>query len=129
MITFETKGDWTDTTDWLGKTLDKMLHLDSSSVLEKYGQRGVDALSAATPYRTGKTSKSWNYEIRHENGSVVIDWYNENENEGENIALLIQYGHGTKQGAYIQGRDYINPAMRPIFDGIREEVWREVVGD
>ena len=94
--------------------------------LERYGQRGVDALSRATPIETGETANSWGYKVIRTKGRYSIVWYNEHEENGVNIAVIIQYGHGTGTGGYIQGRDYINPAIRPIFDQIAEDVWRQV---
>ena len=90
---------------------------------------GVEALAAATPKRTGKTAASLEYKIQNEPGSIRIDWYNTNVspyNQYVNIALLIQYGHGTRNGGYVQGIDYINPAMKPVFDEILKRVWAEV---
>lgn len=96
-------------------------------ILRKYGRIGVEALSSATPKNTGKTADSWHYEIV-ENGkhSVSIVWSNSNLNKGVNIALILQYGHGTRQGGYVQGIDYINPAVRPVFDDISQKAWEEV---
>lgn len=94
--------------------------------LDFYGRKGVAALSAATPVDTGKTAASWNYEIHYSKGGVSIVWTNSNVNKGENIAILIQYGHGTRNGGFVQGRDYINPALRPIFDEIADSAWKEV---
>ena len=97
-----------------------------SQILNKFGKIGVDALAIATPIDSGLTAVSWTYEILQENGRTQINWYNTNENQGVNIAVILQYGHGTGTGGYVQGRDYINPAMRPIFDHMAEEIWREV---
>lgn len=94
--------------------------------LEELAQKGVDALSSATPYDSGKTANSWGYEIVREKGRATIAWTNSNVNNGVNIAIILQYGHGTGTGGYVQGRDYINPAIKPIFDEIAEKVWREV---
>lgn len=95
--------------------------------LDSYAEQGVKALASATPVDTGKTANSWYYEINTSRNRIIINWCNSNVNEGIPIAVLIQYGHGTKNGYYIQGRDYINPAIRPVFDDIAEKVWREVV--
>lgn len=95
--------------------------------LDKFGEMGVDALRSATPVDTGKTADSWRYEISDENGKLGINWYNSNVNDGVNIAVIIQYGHGTRQGAYVQGLDYINPALKPVFDEIADAVWKEVI--
>lgn len=97
-----------------------------NQILNKFGKIGVDALAIATPIDSGLTAVSWTYEILQENGRTQINWYNTNENQGVNIAVILQYGHGTGTGGYVQGRDYINPAMRPIFDHMAEEIWREV---
>jgi hypothetical protein len=94
--------------------------------LSKYGQMGVDALSAATPRDTGKTAESWGYEIHVTDHSVTIVWTNSNVNDWANVAVLIQYGHATRNGGYVQGIDYINPAMKPVFEKIAKEVWVEV---
>lgn len=96
------------------------------AVLDRYGQRGVDALAAATPIGTGETANSWYYELRRSRGSLQIIWKNRHVVNGANIALLIQYGHGTGTGGYVQGRDYINPAMRPIFDAMLADIRRVV---
>lgn len=95
--------------------------------LNKYGQEGVDALMAATPKDTGKTAESWSYEITKSPDSVVISWNNSNLNKGVNIAMLIQFGHGTRNGGYVQGVDYINPALRPVFEKMADDIWKEVV--
>ncbi len=87
---------------------------------------GVDALSAATPVDTGLTASSWGYEIHSSGATSSIVWTNSNVNDGIPIAILIQYGHGTRSGAYVQGRDFINPAMRSVFDNIANAVWKEV---
>lgn len=96
------------------------------NILDKYGQEGVLALASATPVDSGKTASSWTYEIVHGVSSTTISWSNSNVNQGVNIALILQYGHGTGNGAFITGIDYINPAMKTIFDRIAEETWREV---
>jgi hypothetical protein len=96
------------------------------SVLNKYGTMGVNALSSATPTDTGRTANSWYYEIVQRKGYYSIRWHNSNVNEGRPIAILIQYGHGTGTGGYVQGRDYIMPAIRPIFDQMAAEAWKEV---
>ena len=95
-------------------------------MLENYGVQGVDALSNATPEDTGETANSWRYRVRVDKVGWAIEWYNTNIVDGRPIAILIQYGHGTGTGGYVQGRDYINPAIRPIFDRITDELWKEV---
>ena len=96
------------------------------SVLEKYGSQGVQALSAATPTESGKTASSWDYKIVKKGGKVSVIWNNSNIKNGVNIAVILQYGHGTGTGGYVQGRDYINPALRPIFDAMADAAWKEV---
>lgn len=97
-----------------------------SAIFDKYGKEGVAALSAATPVDTGKTAASWDYEVIYSKGDVSIVWTNSNIYRGIPIALIIQMGHATKSGTYVQGRDYINPAIRPIFDRMADELWKEV---
>ncbi len=99
---------------------------DYLKVLERFGRMGVDALSAATPIESGTTANSWSYEIVRKNGSAEIDFNNSNINKGVNIAIIIQYGHGTGTGGYVQGIDYINPALRPVFEQIADAAWKEV---
>ena len=94
--------------------------------LEKYAQEGVAALSSATPVDSGLTAASWDYEIVKKKGSISIYWTNSNINAGVPIAVILQYGHGTNNGGYVQGRDYINPAIRPVFDKIADNAWKEV---
>ena len=97
-----------------------------SDALERYGVKGVDALSNATPEDTGETARSWRYRVRVDKVGYTIEWYNTNIVDGKPVAILIQYGHATGTGGYVVGRDYINPAMRPIFDEMAEELWKEV---
>lgn len=106
--------------------LKKLKEFQIRRVLDKYGQKGVSALASATPVRTGTTSRSWLYRIESNGDSHTIYWTNTNENRGVNIALILQYGHGTGRGGYVSGRDYINPAIQPIFDAIVEEAWKEL---
>ena len=96
------------------------------NMLDKYGQEGVKALAAATPVDTGKTAASWTYEIERSPTRTTISWLNTNTNQNVNIAVILQYGHGTGTGGWVQVRDYINPAIRPVFDRIANEAWREV---
>ena len=98
-----------------------------NKILEKYGQMGVEALRSATPIDSGKTAESWGYEISVGKEGATIYWTNTNQNKGVYIAVILQYGHGTGTGGYVQGIDYINPAIRPVFDKIAEEAWMEVV--
>lgn len=122
MITFSSSGDFNN----LEKFLKKMLHGDLYSVLSKYGEEGVAALSQATPRDTGKTAGAWSYEIKRDSTSTSIIWSNGNVVDGRPVAILLQYGHGTGTGGYVAGRDFINPALRPIFDRIANSVWKEV---
>lgn len=108
--------------------LDKMLSRNYLyTTLKRYGQAGVDALSAATPVDTGLTASSWRYEIEIGKDSSSITFYNTNVNNGVNIAVILDEGHGTRNGGYVQGRKYINPTIQPIFDNIAEAAWRAVV--
>ncbi len=124
MIRFEQKGDFSKTRNLLKRNQ----KLDYLAVLDKFGSIGVDALSANTPVRTGLTANSWGYEIVKEKGSYAIYWTNSNVNNGVPIAVILQYGHATKNGGFVQGRDYINPAIQPIFDKIASDAWKEVLG-
>ncbi len=108
------------------KFLKKMSKGDIFKSLDRYGRKGVSALAASTPRDSGKTAGSWSYEVQMGSDSYSIIWSNNNTNKGVNIAVILQYGHGTRNGGFVQGRDYINPAMRPIFDEIAEEAWKEV---
>ena len=122
VITFHHKGNFQKTDNFLKKAKKG----DYFRSLEKFAQEGVNALASATPIDSGKTAASWDYTISRSKGSVSITWTNSNINNGVNIAVIIQYGHGTRNGGYVQGRDYINPAIRPVFDKIAENVWKEV---
>lgn len=106
--------------------LNRIENLDFNSILQKYAQMGVSALAAATPKEDGSTAASWGYEIVNEGSRVVIYWTNTDQNKGVYIAVILQFGHGTGTGGYVAPTDYINPAMRPIFDQIAEAAWREV---
>lgn len=123
MITVRQRGDFKKTEKFLKKSFGK----DYRSVLEKYAQRGVAALSAATPVDTGLTAASWGYEIIQNDSRISIIWTNSNVQRGVNIAVILQYGHGTRNGGWVEGRDYINPALRPIFDNLAEDAWKEVI--
>ena len=122
MITFRQKGDFSKLTRFLEKAKN-VVHLGE---LDRYGREGVAALASATPVETGKTANSWFYEIEHKNGSAVISFHNSNIQNGVPIALILQYGHGTRNGGWVEGRDYINPAVQPIFDRLAKEMWEEV---
>lgn len=123
MITFNQKGDWSKTT----KFLDFLGLVTIDDILNKYGQKGVAALSGATPVKTGLAATSWLYKIVKEKGRITIEWHNTDIENGINVAVLIQYGHATKNGGFVQGIDYINPAMKPIFDEIANDVFKEVI--
>jgi len=123
MISFVHKGNFKNTE----KFFDRIMHRSYKDILASYGERGVKALAAATPKDTGKTADSWTYSIEEGKGTVSIVWSNTNVNKGLNIAVLLQYGHGTRNGGYVQGRDYINPALQPLFDEIANKAWEEVV--
>ena len=99
---------------------------DYMCILNRYGQEGVQALTSATPVDSGKTANSWGYEIRRSGNTFTISWTNSNVVDGVPIAILLQYGHSTRNGGYVEGRDYINPAIRPVFDKIANSAWREV---
>jgi len=122
MISFRQKGDFKKLNSYLER-LEEVIKLGK---LNKYGERGVSALASATPVDTGLTANSWQYSINREKDSVSISFENTNINNGVSIAILLQYGHGTRNGGYVQGRDYINPAIQPLFDQIAEEAWKEV---
>ena len=109
------------------KFLEKMKNFQVKQILERYGQAGVSALASATPVDSGATANAWSYEIESKGDNHTIYWTNTNSNKGVYIAVILQYGHGTGTGGYVAGRDYINPAIRPIFDKIAEEAWMEVV--
>jgi hypothetical protein len=96
------------------------------SSLDKCGEEGVRALSSATPFTTGATANAWSYEIHKSKGTYSIVWTNTHINKGVNIAVILQYGHGTRNGGYVEGQDYINPAMRPIFKDIADKAWKAV---
>lgn len=123
MITFAQKGDFSNLTRFLERAKNAV-HL---GMLDKYGREGVAALAAATPVDTGVTANSWGYEIVRKNGAVSIVFKNSNIQNGVPIAIILQYGHATGTGGYVQGRDYINPAIKPIFDRIADEAWKEVI--
>lgn len=122
MISFRQKGDFSKLTSFLERAKESVKIGD----LDKYGREGVAALSSATPIDSGKTANSWSYEITNKNGSVTISFNNSNIQNGVPIAIILQYGHGTKNGGWVQGRNYINPAIQPVFDEIVDKAWREV---
>ena len=122
MISFRHKGDFSKATS----SLEKIKEAAKLGILDKYGRAGVAALSSATPLKSGKTASSWDYEIEHSASSSKIIFTNSNINKGVNIAIILQYGHGTGTGGWVQGRDYINLAIQPIFDQIADEAWKGV---
>ena len=122
MITFRQKGDFSKLTRYL----EKVKSVVKLSDLDKYGKEGVAALASATPVDTGLTASSWSYEIKHGNGTVSISFKNSNIQNGVPIAIILQYGHGTRNGGWVQGRDYINPAIQPIFEQIAENARNEI---
>lgn len=121
-ITVASKGDLKKTIKFL-ESLSKRNYI---KVLNKYGAEGARALEAATPKDTGKTASSWHYDITQSANSSSINFYNSNVNKGVNIAIILQYGHGTGTGGWVEGRDYINPALRSVFDNMAEAAWKEV---
>ena len=122
MISFRHQGDFSKLSRYLERTKEAVKIGD----LDKFGREGIEALASATPVDTGLTASSWYYKIKHENGSVTITFYNSNVQNGVPIAIILHYGHGTRNGGWVQGRDYINPAIRPVFDKIADNAWREV---
>lgn len=122
MITFRQQGDFSKLTRYLERVKEAVRLGD----LDKYGREGVAALASATPVDSGLTANSWYYKIENKNGSATISFHNSNIQNGVPIAIILQYGYGTGTGGYVQGRDYINPAIQPIFDKIANEAWRGV---
>ena len=122
MISFRQKGDFSK----LSKFLEKAKNAVKIGDLDKYGREGVAALASATPVDSGLTANSWYYKIKRSNGSVSIEFCNSNVQNGVPIAVILQYGHGTGTGGWVEGRDYINPAIQPIFDKIAQNAWKEV---
>ena len=122
MFGIRSKGDFKNLENFMKKSLGR----NYMSVLSRYGQQGVQALSAATPVDSGETASSWDYDIVTKNDSISIVWYNRHVVNGVNIAVILQYGHGTGTGGYVQGIDYINPALQPIFEELAEAAWKEV---
>ena len=122
MIVVEAKGNFKR----LDAFLNKMSRGDRFKELDKFGREGVNALASATPIDSGMTASAWNYEIRNSGGSWTISWTNSHIVDGVPIAIILQYGHGTGTGGYVQGRDYINPAIQPVMDRIAENVWKAV---
>lgn len=122
MITFKHKGDFSKLTRFLEGSKKAVRHDD----LDKYGRKGVAALASATPIDSSETANSWYYEIERKGDQVKLNFCNSHINQGVPIAIIIQLGHGTGTGGWVEGRDYINPAIQPIFDEMAESAWREV---
>lgn len=122
MIGFRQKGDFSKATNYL----ERVRQASRLKILNKYGQLGVDALSSATPVDTGLTASSWYYKIETTGTSATIMFCNSNINKGVPIAIILQTGHGTRNGGWVQGRDYINPAIQPVFDELVKRAWGEV---
>lgn len=122
MIKFTHHGNFNRTTRYLRKLSD----LELRNIMIKYGSEGVNVLRSNTPKDSGQTADSWDYELRSRRGGFSIYWTNSNINDGIPIVILLQYGHGTRSGTFVQGVDFINPAMRPLFDRIAENLWKEV---
>ena len=124
MISFHQTGDFSKTFVFMER-LQSLFH---TGILDQYGKEGVKALKSATPVDTGTTAASWRYEIKTLKDGMAIEFHNDNVVDGCNVAILIQYGHATRNGGYVRGRDYINPAIRPVFDRMSEELSRKVNG-
>lgn len=124
MITFKQKGNLKKLDNFLEKMLDPI----NLSILDRYGKKGVEALARATPIDTGRTAASWDYEISRENGRVSLSFTNSNINDYVQIAIILQYGHATRNGGFVQGIDYINPAIQPLFEDLANSAWKELIG-
>lgn len=122
MISFRQKGDFSKLTGFLEKAKEAV----RLGILDRYGRMGVAALSSATPVESGETAASWYYQIERGNGSAKLIFLNSHVNKGVPIAIILQYGHGTGTGGWVEGRDYINPAIQPVFDKIADDAWKEV---
>lgn len=122
MISFSKKGDFNKTDHFF----ERASHIIRSSKLDHYAKEGVEALKAATPVDSGLTRDKWNYKIEYGHGTCTISFLNSNVHEGVLIAVILQHGHGTGTGGFVQGTDYINPAIKPVFDRIADEAWKEV---
>ena len=122
MIKFRHKGDFSKVT----KYFEELKEADRFKILDKYGRDGVAALASATPVDSGVTANSWYYTVETKNGSASISFHNSNIQNGVPIAIILQYGHGTRNGGWVEGRNYIDPAIQPVFDQIVEHAWREV---
>ena len=123
MISVKSKGDFRNTEKFMKNARTKKL----MSILKQYGEEGVAALMVATPLDTGRTASSWRYEIKVENNCIRLVFHNDNIQNGVPIAIILQYGHGTGTGGWVEGRDYINPAIQPVFDKIANSAWKEAI--
>lgn len=123
VIRFHQRGNFRNTEGFLKR----VSRYNPEALLKRYGQQGIEALRMATPKDTGKTADSWYYTITNQNGRITLSWSNSNVNKGVQIAVILQYGHATKNGGWVEGVDYINPAIRPIFDRIAAKAWEEVM--
>lgn len=123
MISLTSKGDFRKTEKFMKNARTKKL----MSILKQYGEEGVAALMIATPLDTGRTASSWRYEIKVENNCIRLVFHNDNIQNGVPIAIILQYGHGTGTGGWVEGRDYINPAIQPVFDKIANSAWKEAI--
>ena len=123
MITFRHSRNF----EKLTKFLNNARKAGKIDILDKYGDEGVSALASLTPVETGKTASSWSYKIVREKDHISIQFLNSNINDGVAIAVILQYGHATRNGGWVEGRDYINPAIQPIFDRIANDAWKEVI--
>ena len=124
VVSFHVKGDYKKTEGFLHRVIQRHYR----NKLEHYGELGVQALREATPRDTGLTADSWTYEIAEEGDRLALYWRNENRQNGVLVAILLQYGHSTRTGGWVEGLDYINPALRPIFEKMAKDVWKEVIG-
>lgn len=122
MITIRHKGDLSKTTNFLKRSKNVMKRID----FEKFGRQGVAALASATPVETGETASSWYYTVTRKEGITTISFSNRHMHNGVPIAIILQYGHGTRNGGWVEGRDYINPAIQPVFDKLTNDAWEEV---
>ena len=123
MIRFKQKGDFRKFNKWT----ERIREVVKLGDLDKYGAEGVELLKEATPKNTGKTSNSWTYTIEHTKNSIILSFHNSNIQNGENIAILLEYGHATKHGGWIEGIEYIEPSIQPLFKKIADDAWKEVM--
>ena len=123
IISFKHRGKFKRTDEFFSKAL----NCDYQSILTVYGEKGVSALRSATPHDSGRTADAWGYLVEQKNGKWRLTFTNDNIVNGVNIASILNYGHGTAKGAYVAGRNYIEPALRPIFDKLADDVWKEVI--